>query len=700
MAIFRKLAGLPSGRRAKWLVLVLWLGVFAASGALAGKLPDVVENDLVNYLPASAESTKASELLETFPGAENTDAVIVYAREGGLTAADRAAIEQDRAALAGLAQEPIPPAMPSDDGAAALVRVALPNDPDQVIDDVDRIRAETEQGSPPGLDHKVTGPAGSTADTASAGSGNNTLLTVLTIVVVAVVLLITYRSPVLWLVPLIAVFVAAQFASAVVYLLAEYAGLTFTGLSQAVLTVLTFGVGTDYALLLVARYREELRREPDRHVAMKRAIRRAGPAIVASAGTVSLGLLCLLIADMNSTRGLGPVAAAGVVAAYVAIMSLLPALLVILGRWLFWPAVPRFNPGSPPDVRAEHRLWSRLAGVVGRRPASIALLSVAVLAALWAGVPQAETGLRQADYFRVTPDSVKGAELLAQHYPAGSSVPTDVVAQSSAQPEVVATVEATPGVAQTYPPTSSGDLVQIQAVLDDPYDTAAAEDTVERLRDRVHAVPGADAVVGGPTATNLDIREATRSDQQLVLPLVIGVILLILMALLRAVVLPVLLMITVVGSFGAAYGGSILLYQAFGWHRVDYTLLLYAFIFLVALGVDYTIFLMTRAREETIAAGTTREGVLRALAVTGGVVTSAGIALAATFSLLTTMPLVPVVQLGIIIAGGVLLDALLVRALLVPALSVKLGRAIWWPSRLARQPAPVEAPREPEFARR
>jgi putative drug exporter of the RND superfamily len=685
MMILRRLVTVSAGRRSKWLILVVWLALFAGSGALASGLDKVEENDLVNYLPASAESTKVAKLLDDFPAKNTTEAVVVSVRPSGLTEADRTAVEDQRRSLAQFAHGPIPAAEPSADGKALLLRVLLGSTtPADVADDVDGIRATVAEGAPPGLDTKVTGPAGGTADIIEADAGSDATLVVGTIILVAVVLLVTYRSPILWLVPLISVFVASQFASGVVYLLAKYGGLTFTGLSRAVLTVLTFGVGTDYALLLIARYREELRRQPDRHTAMAHALRRSGPAILASAGTVSLGLLCLLVADMNSTHSLGPVSAVGVVAAFIVVMTLLPALLVILGRWTFWPFIPRFREDAPVDARAEHRAWSRLAGLVGRRPVPIALLSAVVLGLLWLGVPLAKVGLSQAEIFRTTPESVVGAEQLAQHYPAGSSRPTQVVANRSAEQQVTQAIRDVGGVAEVLPSVQSGTHVMMPTVLSDPWDSRQAEDTVERLRARVHQVPGANALVGGQTATTLDTREATASDQWIVLPLVIVVVLLILMALLRAVVLPVILMLTVVASFGAAYGGSVLLYRALGWQRIDYTLLLYAFIFLVALGVDYNIFLMTRAREETIAHGH-REGLLRALAVTGGVITSAGIALAATFSLLTLMPLRQVVQLGIIIAGGVLLDALLVRALLVPALTLIVGPRTWWPSSLGRQ---------------
>jgi putative drug exporter of the RND superfamily len=478
-----------------------------------------------------------------------------------------------------------------------------------------------------------------------------------------------------------------------VYLLAKYADLTVNGQSAGILTVLVFGVATDYALLLVARYREELHRHEDRHEAMAYALHRAGPAIIASAATVAIGLLCLLLADMNSTAGLGPVAAAGVLTALAAMTTLLPALLVIFGRWLFWPLVPRYDEKylKPEAYEAEHGVWNRIAGLVGKRPRTLWALTGLGLIALTLGLGSLKAdGLSDAGQFTGEPDSVKGSAVVARHYPAGSGAPAVVIGSASASDGLARMLNGTSGVAEVGPPVTANGLVKYEATLKDPADSEAARTTIDRLRSAAHAVPSADAKVGGMTATQLDIKRASARDNKVIIPIVLGVVFLILVALLRAAVAPLLMMGTVVLSFLASLGACALIFQhGFGFEGTDSGFPLLAFIFLVALGVDYNIFLMHRVREESQKLGT-RRGIKRGLTVTGGVITSAGLVLAATFASMVTLPLVFMVEMGFAVAFGVLLDTLIVRSLLLPALAYDIGRRIWTPGRLAKESSSAE----------
>ena len=692
------LLAFASGRRAKWVVLAGWVAVAAVAFPLAAKIGEVEENDAAAWLPRTAESTEVVALQPRFFGSETLPAVVAYARDGGLTEADRAAVEADRQALAALVPGgQLPPAVPSEDGQALLLTIPLvPDEADEdvVFAQIDEVKATVAEGVPAGLEAKVTGPAGGLDDAIAVFENIDGILLGATVAVVAVLLLLIYRSPVLWLLPLLVVGLASQLANAVVYLLARYADLTVNGQSAGILTVLVFGAGTDYALLLLARYREELHRHEDRHEAMAIALRRAGPAIVASAGTVMIGLLCLLAAELNSNRGLGPVAAAGIACALLAMITLLPALLAILGRWLFWPFIPRFGTA----VRDDGSIWGRVAGWVGRRPRPAWIGTALLLAALALGLTRLETGLTAEEQYTDTPESVEGQRLLAAHFPAGSSSPAYVVAAGAAAPAVAEAVRATDGVAAVQAALPAGDLVLIPAILAAEPTGQDAERTIERLRDAVHAVPNANAIVGGDTAIQLDTHNAAEHDQRVIIPLVLAVVFVILVLLLRALVAPLVLIATVVLSFLAAAGGSVLLFAwVWDYPAVDYSFLLFGFIFLVALGIDYNIFLMTRVREEVERLGH-RRGVLRGLAVTGGVITSAGLVLAATFAVLAALPLVSLVESGVLVAFGVLLDTFLVRSILVPALALVIGPAIWWPSRLARRATPEPAAAEPDLA--
>ncbi|MFE9776717.1 MMPL family transporter [Streptomyces sp. NPDC005775] len=689
-------AALICGRRTKWLVVVLWLIVFVIASPLAQKLTDAQDNDATSWLPSSAESTQVLESSKDFRP-EVITAIVVYAREGGLTGADNARIVDDTRQLRTLdthgvrgaqTRGPVYDEQAAPSAAQVFVPITMGEKGwEQIRPAVDSVRKIVGTSSG-GLAVHVTGPGGVTADSAEAFSGIDSTLLFAALAVVIVMLLITYRSPTLLLLPVIAVVAALFSAQAVIYLLAAHAGLTVNGQSAGILTVLVFGAGTDYALLLVARYREELRRHEDRHEAMARALHRAGPAVLASSGTVVLGMLVLLVAEMNSTRGLGPVAAIGVAVALVAMLTLLPALLVIFGRWVFWPVIPHFGSAEP----TEHGVWARMGGRLARRPRTIWIATALVLAALSLGLTQLRaSGLSNADSFTGKPDSITGQEIQDRYFPGGSGDPLVIVSAADRARAVRAAVATTPGVVPgsvgTPPgarPVADGQVI-LEATMTDPGDSDAAKDTVERVRDAVHVVPGAGAQVGGSTAALLDMDAATRHDNRLIIPLVLLVVLIILGLLLRAVVAPVVLVATVVLSFAAALGISALAFRhvfEYAGESTDFPL--FVFVFLVALGIDYNIFLSTRIREEAVLQGT-RAGVVAGLAATGAVITSAGLVLAGTFAVLGTLPVVAFAEIGFAVALGVLLDTFVVRSVLVTSLFLDIGPRVWWPSPLARE---------------
>jgi putative drug exporter of the RND superfamily len=676
------------GRYLTWGVVALWVAAAFLLTPLAAKTGDVESIDPALELPQHAEATRAMVRDRTaFPGADAPVAVVVYARDSGITAEDRSAVEADRAAFAALSRtSEVGPAIPSDDGRALLLSFPIAGDGPQAQALVDRIKNQLAD-TPAGLRTAVTGSAGALADASDAFGEFETTLLLAAAGVVAVLLLITYRSPLLWIVPLASVALANELATGVVYLLGRYAGVTVTAAAAGIMVVMIYGVGTDYALLLIARYREELRRHADRYTAMTVAWRRSFPAILASAGTVVAGLLCLLAAQMNNVRGLGPVAATGILVTFAVMTMLLPALLVLLGRWVFWPFIPRYGSGGA-DVAAQHGIWRRLAGAIGRRPRVIWMATTLGLAALSFGVFGLRLGQPADDMYTVDVGSVVGQRLIAEHYPSGASSPVRIIAAASSADEVVAAASAVSGVAtaQQAGMSADGRWVRVEAVVNDPPDSAAAKNTVDRLRTAVHAIPGAGALVGGQTAIALDIERATSHDNRLLMPLILIVVFTVLLLLLRALVAPLLLAASVVLSFVVAWGVGGLLFQAMGHPDIDPSLLLWSYLFIVTLGVDYTIFLMTRAREEVAKLGN-REGVLSALTVTGGVITSAGVVLAATFATLVALPTVALLQFGLVVGIGVLVDTLVVRTLLVPTLAVDIGPRVWWPSRVAHRSA-------------
>ncbi|WP_395694044.1 MMPL family transporter [Nocardioides sp.] len=709
----RQIAGKLTGRVTKWLVVAFWLVAVAGLGSFAGKLSTVQDNQSSSWLPASSEATRALAKLDAFQSPNAIPTTIVYHRDGGLTDADFTAIGQQAQELQGLdgvegqvvaapdAAQGAAMGLVSQDGQVSQTIVTFDLGTDgwnKMPDLADQIRSITAID---GADVYVAGPGGQAADSADAFEGLDSTLLFATVGVVIVILLITYRSPLLWLLPVISAGVALTTAQAVVYFLAKYADLTVNGQSQGILTVLVFGAGTDYALLLVARYREELRRHEDRHEAMAFALHRAAPAIVASASTVIVGMLCLTFAEMSSTAGLGPVAAIGIAVGLLVMITLLPALLVIAGRWIFWPQRPTFGSHEPTTTG----FWSRVGRRIAPAPRRVWVVTSILLAVASLGVFAIDhNGLSSDDQYTQKVESAQGQAVIRDHGLADQSNPVMVVANADQADAVLAAMTGVQGVGTPTPPQVKGGVAYISAPLEGDATSPQSFAAVERVRDAVHAVPGADALVGGSSAIFLDVEHASSRDNKVIIPLVLLAVFVILMLLLRAVLSPLLLIATVVLSFGAALGLSSLLFEYVlsnlsavfpngeGFHHADASLPLFVFVFLVALGIDYNIFLMTRVREETVTRGT-RPASLVALGATGGVITSAGVVLAATFLVLCTMPLVAFVEIGVTVAVGVLLDTLIVRSVLVTAINLDLGGRIWWPSALDRRP-PIQ-PAEP-----
>jgi RND superfamily putative drug exporter len=678
-----------AGRRAKWVVAAIWLlAIFASFAAnLPAKFTDAEKNESTSFLPGDAESTKALTATKRFQGGDElAPLVIVYRREGGLTAADKRKIATDRAALNRLrlrATSPFAAPVPSRDGTAATVQAQVTGDgeAETILDPVDAVR---ERVSDPGggLETKVTGPAGYAADQIKVFEGINGALLGAGLLLVLVLLALIYRSPIFLWIPLLAIVFAELATRAIGYGLTE-AGVTVNGQSSAILSILVLGVGTDYALLLVARYREELRRHEDKHEAMALALRTAGPAIFASGMTVIAALLCLMLADVNGTSGLGPIGALGVAVAMVAMLTLLPAWLVIWGRRAFWPRIPRYGTEG---VDETHGAWRRVGDRVARNPRRVWVSTVALLLVLSLGVLNFDTGLTSGNGFREDVEAVAGQALLDKSFPSGANAPTDIIVPDAGKvPAVRAAVAKAPGVDTVRIVKRGEDGVLLAAVLErDPFSTEAF-DLIPAIRAAAKRAGGPETLVGGGTAVEYDLRQAASRDNKVIVPIALLVVLLILIALLRALVAPVMLIATVVLSFAASLGVAAVVFDViFGFPGSDPSLPLFAFIFLVALGIDYNIFLMARVREETRRHGT-RDGMLRGLAVTGAVITSAGIVLAGVFSVLGVLPLIFLTQIGFVVAFGVLLDTFIVRSVLVPALTFEIGPRIWLPSALARE---------------
>jgi putative drug exporter of the RND superfamily len=634
-------------------------------------------------LPAGKQSTRVTELEDRFPSARSDAAVVVYERAGGpLTAADRGAIAAAGKALA--AQAPVF----SPDRRAALLVVPVAGNLDDAkrATTVDGIRRTASGGPadplPAGLTAQVTGGPAFARDVAAAFDGADVTLLLATSIVVALLLLITYRSPILWIAPLAVIGVADQLVAKLLPWVARIVGERTDAAVSGIVSVLVFGAGTDYALLLISRYREELRRTPEKREAMTRALRGAAPAILGSAATVVLALLTLLAAVLTSNRTLGISAALGVVVALLFGLVVLPAVLAGLPRAVFWPFVP--TAGSPEP--SETGLWARIARGVSRRPAAVLVIAVLLLGALATGLSATRIGLSQTEQFRTKVQSVTAQEALARHFPAGSSQPVIVISTSASVDAVTARMKGVDGVAAIgrTEKADDGRLARTSAELTAGPGTPEADRTVRELRAALTAVPGAGALVGGAPAADLDQRDANVRDDKVIVPLVLAVVLLVLILLLRSLLAPVLLLLTVMASFAASLGAATLvLTHLLDLPHLDASVPLLSFLFLVALGVDYNIFLVTRAREETKANGETRTAMVRALGATGGVITSAGILLAAVFTVLGVLPVIVLTQIGVIVGIGVLLDTLLVRTVVVPAIALLLGERFWWPARPA-----------------
>jgi RND superfamily putative drug exporter len=670
-------------------VLALWLLLAAALGPFAGKFESAQQNAPSSFLPGDAESVRVLDASGGFASGQATPAIVVYSAPAGFDHASRTAVDVRRGAIAAAGIEGVvgvSPPVYSEDGTAALLTVPIVagGDEEVLIGAVDSIREIAAEDLPPGLEEKVTGPAGFSADASAAFAGINSTLLFTTASLVLVLLILIYRSPIFWVIPLVSVLLAEAVVRGLGYLLAS-SGVVINGQVGGILLVLVFGAGTDYALLLTARYREELRLVDDRHEAMGIAVRQAGPAILASAGTVIAALLCLSLAQVNSTAGLGPVGAMGVAVAAAAMLTVLPALLLIGGRRAFWPFVPRY--GS--EEASRQGSWRRLGEWIERRHRPVWIVTALALGALALGTLTLDDNVTTANAFRGDVESVQGQKLIDNSFPSGASAPTVVLVTDPAQVEAVrAAASGSPVVASVGESESGAPGTRFNVTLDaDPFGQEGY-DAIGTLRRDLRAVAGDAVLVGGATAEEADLRAAIKRDTKLLVPLVLLVVFIILIILLRAVAAPLMLMGTVVLSFLSAIGLSLIVFSLFAdFPGEEPSYPLFAFIFLVALGVDYNIFLMARVREEAHRMPT-RDAMLTSLAVTGGVITSAGVVLAGTFAVLAVLPLIALTQLGITVALGVLLDTLVVRSILVPALTFELGERTWWPARFRRDSTP------------
>ena len=689
-----------TGPKTAWVTLLIGL-IFAALSftVFAAEESDVAPT---NGLPDDSEVVLVDEALAAMPNSDGTAAVVVFAADSGEFSSDQAAwlvgefdpmtqmpsgganekfLEYSNAEIMG--QAFVPPATISEDNTTAVVTIPMDEieENDARADRIAEIRALAQEDLPTGMTTYVTGPEGFQVDLSGVFAGADFTLLLATVIIVIVLLLVTYRSPTLWIVPLLVVGVADGMAGQIGRNVAAFFNIVADGSITGILSVLVFGAGTNYALLLIARYREELLVFEDRHEAMARALKGAGPAIIASGGTVALALLTLSFAELGGNRALGIVCASGIVVAMISALGVLPAALVVFGRGLFWPFVPRFGGVNKSDTG----WWAKLGTGVSKRPVTVAVLGVAVLGSLAIGSSGINIGLSETEQFRVKPEAVIGIEVLAEAFPAGSSSPTQVIADNDHAEEVVTAALTLDQVATAEIINFNDTQSRIDVVLDAEGGSEEAYVAVEDLRSVVQAVPGANALVGGEDATKLAVKQAYERDQLLVIPMILILVFIVLVLLLRSLLAPFLLLSSVVLSFFSAMGAAWLVFEnIFGMSGLDFSVFLYSFLFLVALGVDYNIFLVSRAREESaLMSGKvdqpTRMGMIKALGATGGVITSAGILLAAVFAVLGVLPLLALFQIGIIVGIGVLIDTLLVRTVVVPATAFIAGDKFWWP---------------------
>jgi len=709
-------------RRHSWVrvlipvaLILVWLVGAGLGGPLFGKVDEVSSNDQTSYLPESADATQVQKLLGEFNDSDAIPAIAVFVADDELSESDIETISDavaDAPSVEGVSED-VSPALTSDDGKAIQAFIPIEGDA-ELADAITALGDQLRDSAPEGVTVYITGPAGFSADLVAGFAGIDGLLLGVALLAVLVILVLVYRSFLLPLVVLSTSLFALCVALLVVWWLAKFEVLLLSGQTQGILFILVIGAATDYALLFVARFREELRVAQDKGTAVLAAWKGSFEPIVASGGTVIAGLLCLLLSDLKSNSTLGPVAAIGIVFAMLAALTLLPALLLLFGRAVFWPRRPKFEPEVVAEEHGMRKtgLWARLAHLITKRPRVIWIVTTLVLLAGAAGVLQLNAvGVPQSDLVLGSSEARDGQVALGEHFPGGSGSPVYVVVaedrlQDAADvlladdgidgvsvtaadsPSGSATVTADgleavgpPGTAAPEPTVVDGEVL-LQGTLTDAADSDAAAATVRDLRTQLDDL---DALVGGVTATAIDTNDASIHDRNLIIPVILVVIMLILMLLLRSILAPVLLILTTVLSFGTAMGVSALVFNGvFDFPGADPAVPLYGFVFLVALGIDYNIFLMTRVREESLEHGT-REGVLRGLSITGGVITSAGLVLAATFAALSVIPILFLVQLAFIVAFGVLLDTFVVRSLLVPALAYDLGRVIWWPSKLWRR---------------
>ncbi len=677
--------------RAGAVVSALFLGVGVMLIVGLGQASHQAAVD--DALPAGYDSTTAAQLRERLPAEDSAVAVVVFT--GDL---DSAMVERLDEVVRGLGVDRVavpdttgaggpPVVVASTDGEAALSVLAVQaTGATQVAEAVKSLRSALDDAVPDGVKAAVTGPAAIQADLAAVFDGADFRLLAATASVVAILLVITYRSPILWVIPLLVVGVADQAATVLATQALAGLSIPWDESTTGILSVLVFGAGTDYALLLISRYRDELRSHEDRREAMAIALRRTSHAVLASATTVVLGVLSLALSLIPTTRGLGIACAVGVVVAALYALVALPATLLVFGRWVFWPKVPRVGSGSLAEGRS---LWRRVGDAVSRRTAAFVAGTLLLLAVLSVGLLDTRLGLPTADQFLQKPEAISAGEELSRHFPAGSADPAFVMTR--APERAAAALREVEGIDSVRPGASADGLTELSVVLEAAPETPAADATVERMRAVLDDLPGSSSV-GGSAAQALDAADGATRDRWVIFPVILLLVLGALVLLLRSLVAPVLLVLTVLGTYVASLGVSWWLFTGvFGFGGVDVGMPLLAFLFLVALGVDYNIFLVTRAWEETTGHGA-RDGMLRALSATGGVITSAGILLAAVFAVLGVLPLVVLAQLGVVICIGVLLDTLVVRTVLVPALALLLGDRFWWPRTVPQAPRAAAEP--------